>query len=122
MSDEGNVQINFEPYDSEVLEIERVLLWLNENIVGKRSNVDGTDRMIIDKFHEAGFVVSVKWFTSTELGTYIPEVTVEDRVEGEEFDHDRMVHEVTNDILDLGHGGVIKTKTKSGLIIPGHSH
>ena len=115
MADEetGGVSSQIDLYDSDILKIEEVVLWLNNQIVGTRKKIDDLDKEIVERFAQRNFRVSVQWWTSNVEGTYIPEVTIHSRIKDEEFDHDRMVHEVTNDILDLGTGGVIKTSGSS---------
>ena len=103
--------------DSEVLEIERVLNIIKARSQGRR-NYDAFDREIKERFHDIGFVVSVKWYTAAgpdgiELADVkIPEVQIDARVDQKQFDRDQMSHEVTNDILNLGQKGVISTKGK----------
>lgn len=119
MSD-GGVNSVIDIYDSEILTIERVLEKLNEQIIGKPISIDDADKRITGLFHESGFIVTTNWWDTSERGTYIPEITIQARVKEEEFDHDRMVHEVTNDILDLGTKGVIKTGKINPENIGGH--
>jgi hypothetical protein len=96
--------------DSEILKIETILGILNRK-VGTSTNMEGFRQEIIDRFARIGFSVDVKTFSTNMPGTYSFDVQINDRIEDQEFDHDQMVHEVTNDILELGEGGVIKTGT-----------
>lgn len=68
-----------------------------------------------------GLDVRVNVYETNHAGVYWFEFSIQGRMDkGHEFDHDRQVHEVTNDLLGLGDGGVIK---ESGLHLPGpHSH
>lgn len=114
---------NIEILDSEIIAIEKVLKKLQDKQGKGGVNQEAFRKEIIERFAEAGFKVDVKWYTTNVEGVFMPEVSIVDRLEGQ-FDPDRMVHEVTNDLLGLGEGGVIKT-TNSGLIVPkghGHSH
>lgn len=108
-------------YDSEIAEIERV-----SNILKVRArqprNYDDFQREIKERFAEIGFVVDVKWWETNVEGVMMPEIEIIGRVDKSHvFDRDRMVHEVTNDLLDLGEGGVIKTNPHS-IITPDHKH
>lgn len=111
----GGVQSMIDLYDSEILAIEKVLDQLNAEDVGKRKQVDSVDHKIEDMFRRIGLKVSVMWYTAADRrgqevdGVFIPEVTIQDRIDRHEFDHDRQVHQVTNDLLELGDKGVIKT-------------
>lgn len=95
------------PLDSEILEIQRVHREL-EGRTYKRHNLDSFQREIVERFGQIGWKVDVKWFSTNVAGTYIPQVDIVDRIETKEFDHDQMAHEVQNDILGLGEGGLIK--------------
>lgn len=104
-----------ELYDSEVLTIEEILAALARRAEGRRDR-DAFDREIKERFADAGFAVAVNWYHVADRAgqevpdVYMPEITINDRVQkGVPFDHDRQVHEVTNDLLELDEGGVIKT-------------
>lgn len=109
----------FEPYDSEALVLAQVAGTLNER--RHRFNFsDGHQRANFrrearQRFEEAGFTVDViirgeMDADGNETGDYYEvELVPTGRVEKHEFDHDRMVHEVTNDLLGRGEGGVIKS-------------
>lgn len=116
---------NIEIMDSEIIRIEAVLKKLNEKQGKGGVNQEAFRKEIIERFAEAGFKVDVKWYTTNVEGVYMPEIDIIDRIEGE-FDPDQMVHEVTNDLLGLGEGGVLKTQTTaSGLHVvggKGHGH
>lgn len=112
----------FEVYDSEIIKIEKVLERLKASSTGHR-DYESFNREIKERFAEIGFVVSVKWFEFAVGGQkqdgYMPEVEITGRTEHHTFDHDRMVSEVTGDLLGLGEGGVIKTDP--GLFHEGNS-
>ena len=109
-------------YDSEILKIEQVLEQLNAEDVGKPRPLEDFVQKVTELFAKIGLVVDVKVWTAADnrgqeiAGTFIPEITITGRVDRKhEFDYDRQVHEVTNDLLDLGEGGVIHTqKMKPG--------
>lgn len=116
----GTQRIPFQPdnqdgielYDSEIPIIESVLRALNQK-VATRTNVDGFDREIKDRFLNAGFEVDIKWWEALVNGEPClqPEITITGRVEKQDdnlFDHARQAHEVQTDLLDLGEGGLIK--------------
>jgi hypothetical protein len=99
-----------EIHDSEIMEIERIVAALNERLgSSRRTNLDAFNREIYERFAEIGFIVQVAWWDTNIPGVLIPEICISDRTERKDFDHDRQVHEVTNDILELGDKGVIKT-------------
>ena len=110
-----------EVYDSEIAEIQKVLEILNQR-TGKTIDLGGFDREVQDRFAAIGFKVDVTWYHSNVEGVKIPEITITDRIERKAFDHDQQVHEVTNDILGLGTGGVIKTEPGDFQKPKGHSH
>lgn len=99
---------NCEVYDSEVIEIEKVLDRLNERALGP-VDYDAFDREIKERFAEIGFVVQTSWWHTNVDGVKRPDIVISDRIERKEFDYDRQVHEVVNDVLELGEGGVIKS-------------
>ena len=92
--------------DSDILRLEAVVKILNER-QGKSLPLDAFRRECIERFAEAGFKVDVKTYETNQPGLYGFEIEIQDRYEGE-FDPDQMVYEATNDVLDLGDGGVIK--------------
>lgn len=105
-----------ELYDSDILVIEEILAHLARRAEGRRDR-DAFDREIKERFTDAGFEVATSWFHVADRRTgqevpdvYMPEITVNGRVQKRfTFDHDQQVHEVTNDLLELDEGGVIKT-------------
>lgn len=114
---QGGVDSTIDLYDSDILRIEKVLDQLNAEDVGKKRDVEAVVQKITDLFARIGLRVDVKVWTAADArgqeveGVFIPEITINGRVDPKhEFDYDRMVHEVTNDLLELGEGGVIKTQ------------
>lgn len=112
-----------EVYDSEIDAIHKVLEGLNERVAGgRRVDYDAFQREIIDKFANLGFKVYVAWWHTNIEGVKQPEITITDRLGKHEFDHDRQVNEVTNDVLGLGEGGVIKSNPADFQKPTGHGH
>lgn len=113
--------------DSEMLEIERVLETLKRRTEdGRRVDRGRFDQEIVERFARIGFKVDVKWWHTNLDDVKMPEIEIIGRVEAREFDHDQMSHEVTEDILGLGTGGVIQT-SKEDLdkihgVEQGHKH
>jgi len=107
--------------DADILKIEAVLDVLQAKYSKTSVLLDDFPRETKERFWNAGYEVRVDMYDTNIEGVYIPDITIQGRVEGE-FDPDQMVWEATNDILDLGEGGVIKsdggTKTPRGLILP----
>jgi hypothetical protein len=117
--------------DSEILGIERVLATLNREAADKSHNFEAFEREIRERFQDIGFVVTVSWYEFGRQGQVgavpnaaMPEITIVDRCERKPFDHDRQVHEVTNNILGLpGQEGVIRTSTPGmKRLVEGHKH
>lgn len=104
------VDSTIELYDSDILAIEKVIARLNAEDVGQRRELEDFVQKVKEKFHDIGFLVDVLVWTSNVDGVFVPEITINGRVEDKPFDYDRQVHEVTNDLLELGEGGVISTK------------
>lgn len=95
-------------YDHEIIEIEKVLGILKERSQGRR-NYDDFQREIKERFQDIGFVVDVVWYETDSAEIKMPEIVLKRRIEAHVFDRDKMTHEVTNDLLGMGEGGVIKT-------------
>jgi hypothetical protein len=95
--------------DSEAIVIGDIWEALQEKARGRSLNYADFDREIKERYAEAGFVVDVVWYHTNVESVKMPEIVFKARTERKEFDRDQMVHEVTNDILGTGQGGVIKT-------------
>lgn len=112
--------------DSEVLEIEKVLNTLKDRAESHTGELGNFDNEIKTRFAEIGFAVDVKWWHTNVEGVKLPEIEIVGRTLARHFDHDRMVHEVTNDILSLGTGGTIKMSPEDAAKIAGveagHKH
>jgi hypothetical protein len=103
-----------EPYDHEVKAIIELLAELNARARAKSHNYNDFEREIRDRFAKIGFTVDVNWYTfaigEVQQDGAMPEITVTGRTDGKfQFDKDRQVREVTDDILGTGDEGVIKT-------------
>lgn len=95
-----------ELYDSDLLKIEKVWEALNLKQM-TQVDLERYRQEVIERFAEAGFQVDVVMMVVEEpgpipVGTYVPEISILDRIEPErEFDIDRMVHEVQHDLLEI---------------------
>lgn len=108
---EATVDATIELYDSDILAIEGVIAKLNNEDVGRARELEDFVQKTKELFFEIGLRVDVLMWTSNVDGTYVPEITINGRVDAHhEFDYDKQVHQVTNDLLELGEGGVISTK------------
>lgn len=135
----GGVEANIDLYDSEIVEIRRVLKAIQTN-VGKRRNLETFRQEVINRFGEIGFTVEVRMYeavreTDPEVGFVHPTITITGRIEQEEeYDHARQGHEVRADVLGTGQvdtddretkvsmagtGGSAFHRRKSGLFVPG---
>lgn len=103
----------FNLLDSEVDQIHMVLDAMRRKYEGSAHNYETFSREAEDRFGKLGFTVSVKWYEYSVEGARqegaMPEIEITGRTAPKAFDHDQMVHEVTNDILGLGDKGVITT-------------
>jgi hypothetical protein len=97
---------DIELYDSEIKEIEGVLLKLNDK-VGTNQDIEAYSREIRERLAEIGFVASVAWYEFARHGqkvegAYMPEITITGRTERPgEFDHGRLAHEIRENVLEL---------------------
>lgn len=120
----GEVNSTIDLYDHEIPLIEGVLDRLNANVGKVHDNVTEEALRfkgeIEERFAEIGLLVGVMMVPEQVDARIIsPHITINGRMEDHEFDHDRQVHEVTNDILGIAPDGGGVIKTKSGLILPG---
>lgn len=133
----GGVSSQVNLYDSEIIEVEKILEKLNKRRVSRTSYEAFTDE-IKSRFHEIGLVASVLWYEAGEEqpdgslkkieGVLIPEILIKARTDAKTFtfDHDRMQHEVQSDLLQLGTVGKIKLTSEDVRKImatqQGHKH
>jgi hypothetical protein len=119
----GGVEVDqaFTPYDTEIIKMQAVKDDIDQRARdrGGRIDRDAMDREIKHRMaEEAGIIVDVRWYT---VGEEMPDGTLKEipgrydaypvplrRVEKGGFDHERQRHEVVNDVLGLGEGGLIK--------------
>jgi len=98
-------------FDSDIVRIERVLAALNAKR-GKSIPLEAFRKEVVDRFFQIGLGVDVRVWETNVAGVFAFDIQINSRSEA--FDPDRMVHEVTNDLLDLGEGGVISSQ-KAGM-------
>ncbi len=102
--------------DSEVIEIQKVWDSLRSRHQKYHRNYLAFEREAEDKFGEIGFAVAISWNEYSLGGVkqegLMPTIEIKSRCAPKAFDRDRMVHEVTDNILGLpgqAKGDVIKT-------------
>lgn len=118
----GDLTSTINLYDSEVDEIHKIIEILRRRAEGRRNYQEFQDE-VIARFHDAGFVADVRWYDSNVEGVLIPEIQITDRVNKDfKFDPNQQVHEVTNDLLSLGEGGVIKSSAAMDQMAKEHKH
>jgi hypothetical protein len=88
-------------YDHEVVEIDKgPVAWMTR-MQGSSMPLDEFVRTAEGKFAEIGFKATVKCFETSEPGTYAFDIDITGRTHTTgEFDYDRMVHEITTNLLD----------------------
>lgn len=73
------------------------------------------DRQVKETFAHAGFHVDVDWYTTNVPDVLVPEISIISRLSREEWDPEKMVHEVISDEAGLAGGtGTIKTDGSAG--------
>lgn len=103
--------MNVELYDSDILAIERgPLAWMQAK-QQTRMPLEEFRKGAVEKFQDIGFDVNVKCYDTNESGVFAFDVEILGKVEKKAFDYDKMVHEVTRNLLELPDqdGGFIKT-------------
>lgn len=102
---------NLNLYDEDILKLEKVFDWVKQR-QHQRMDLEDFRRNAIERFYDAGFKVNVKVYDTNEDGVYAFDFEILDRVDREEqFDFDKQVHQVVNNLLELPDqdGGWIKT-------------
>jgi hypothetical protein len=95
-------------YDSDIEAIRTgPLAWMRSQ-EGKRVDLESFRKMAMEKFSDIGLRANVKCYDTNEPEVFIFEAEIQERLGKREFDYDRQVHEVQNDLLGLGEGGIIK--------------
>lgn len=111
--------------DRDILTIEKVAQRLNQK-QRQHMDIDAFVREVEGRFADVGFKVGVQVWTTDQAGLFAFDIEIQDRLEGE-FDHERMQHEVQNDLLGINGGkSLLKPKntqmkgqqTPSGLWVP----
>jgi hypothetical protein len=98
-----------ELHDSDILKIERGPYAWAQDQQGKSYDIDQFAKDLTEQFAQIGFGVVVQVWTTSQAGTWAFQVEIQRRLTGE-FDPDRQVHEVVNNILNLpGQEGWINT-------------
>lgn len=102
---------NVEVYDSEILEIEKILDFMNAKARNSKQSYESFSTELRERFAEMGLIVSVVWYqagmaqpdgTLSKLdGVLMPEIVIKDRVNRLEFDREQMRHEVVSNILEM---------------------
>lgn len=117
------------PYDSEMLKAHEVLLRLRDLHQNERMNPQDFVDRAIEEYAKIGFVVDVKTYSTGKIVGYHPitreeileempglwsfDIEIQGRVDRHEFDHDRMSHEVRNNLLELpDYAGPVKDDRK----------
>ncbi len=117
----GDVNVSLlDIHDSEIQRIEKVVAALNQK-QGTHQNLEKFRLEIIERFQEVGFRVHVTCYTTQVEGMVAYDIDIVERLDGE-FDPDQQVWEATHDVLELGEGGVIKSKGGLHVVQGGHKH
>ncbi len=104
---------NLDILDSEMIELDKVLNAWAVRQQGSRRDLEAFRRGAIEKAAQCGFKLNVLTYDTTEAGTFAFEFEIVGRLENKAFDYDKMVYEVTNNILELPNQdkGFIKSPT-----------
>lgn len=94
-----NLSSNFDMNDEDLLRLEKVNNWAAK-FAGRRMSIDQFAKDLKEKINEAGFTCEVKVYDTNQAEVYAFEVELNGRTYGA-FDPDKMVWEVTNNILEL---------------------
>lgn len=93
-------------YDSDIIKLEDVLRRLQER-ARSSINMEAFRKEAVERFQDAGFKVDVKVWETNVKGVYAFDLEFVGKIDAEPFDHERMHHEVTGDLLGLGEKGTI---------------
>lgn len=98
LTNSGHVEL----YDSDLLKMEKGPLRWMQSKQGTAMDLEGFRRAAVEQFAEAGFEVNVKCYDTNQDGMFAFDVDIVRRVEAKfSFDYDKMIHEVTNNILEI---------------------
>lgn len=132
---ESTVESDIDLYDTERVRLNQALNVIRAS-VGTRRNLESFRQEILDSMWQCGFRVDVRVFEGTmeddpsqETIFFFKLVIVGRSESEEEFDHDRMKHEVLNDVIGQGdvekkstpismHSDGKNKRTSSGLYLP----
>lgn len=105
-----DINSSVELYDHDFLAMESgPLRWANQQ-QGKTRDIHRFTEDLKEQFAAIGFGVDVQVWDTNQEGTYAFKIEIRSRLDGSAFDHDRQVHEVVSNILDIpGQEGWIKT-------------
>lgn len=106
-----NVTSFIDLYDSDILAIERGPLAYMKSKQFERMDLEEFRVAAKEKFEQLGFWVNVKCYDTDQSDVYAFDVEIMGKLENKPFDYDRMVHEVTRNVLELPDqaGGFIDT-------------
>ena len=99
-----------ELYDSDILAMERGPIAWARSREGNTLHIDQFTKDLTEQFALIGFGVDVQVWSTAQDDTYAFKIEIQRRL-GSQWDPDRQVHEVVNNVLDLPdqEGGWIKT-------------
>lgn len=106
-----NENSNLNLYDEDIIALEKgPYAWMKQR-QGSRMNMEDFRRGAIEKFYDAGFKVNLKVYETDQPEVYAFDVEILDRVQRQDFDYDKQVHQVVNNLLELPdqNGGWINT-------------
>lgn len=121
-------------YDSETRALNNLIQWMNSRFKGKPTSIQSWMEEVTERIAKMGFNSVVRMLTDENYEgdetkrVWYPSILLVSRIDPEqEFDHDKMGHEVRSNMLGKNkQGNVQKTmvgqtgfdRTKSGLIVP----
>jgi hypothetical protein len=111
-------------YDSDIDRIQRgPLAWMRAQ-EGKHMDLEDFRKTAVEKFAEIGLRANVKCYDSNVVDVYCFEAEIQERLEKREFDYDRQIHEVVNNLLELPgeEKGFIKTTEGMEAFKNSHGH
>lgn len=99
-----------ELYDTDILAIEAGPLKYAQDRAGKTLDIDRFTKDLAEQFAQIGLGADVQVHTTAQTGVWAFVIEIQRRLDESPFDFDRMVHEVTNNVLALpGQEGFINT-------------
>jgi molybdopterin converting factor small subunit len=113
-------------HDSEILQIETILDALKARYSARSFELREYEEDAKDRFFKLGFAIEISWHEfaidgKKVEGALMPDITIVGRVNQDEFDHDRKVHEIGRNILELDQPtGVIRSDGQGP--VPEHRH